>query len=424
VGGGADDIERDGIDRGNDRRLFQRLPPELRAQFEERRIDTNVNRMYFFSIYVVVLQIVLNVLNILKPSGGRNYEASGGRTVEIMHYVALSLVTLLIGLLFFFLLSRVRKKRISGRSVKAFLVNAFLYIYCVIQLTFCTFNILSAGGVNSYIIAVLILSMIPVIPPLQSLISIGLSFSYVCVAMYLARDISQMWNSIMLTDVWTNLIVITGLSACGSVFLYGMYVSNFLQSVRLENSNKELMVMANTDQMTGVANRRAFARSFDDLWQRSVKDGRRLAVALADIDFFKNYNDAFGHPEGDKCLMRVANCLQQSFRRASDIVSRYGGEEFLVVFEAENEGDCLLADKARERLQAMKIPSARTDVSPYVSISIGVCLVRPTANTPTSEVLRTADEALYESKHSGRNRTTVREYAPRKTGPDAETPAP
>jgi hypothetical protein len=129
VGGGADDIERDGIDRKGGPRLLRRIPPELRAQFEERRIDTNVNRMYFFSICVVVLQIVLNVLNILKPSGGRDYEASGGRTVEIMHYVALSLFTLLIGLLFFFLLSRVRKKRISGRGGKAFLVNAFLHAH-------------------------------------------------------------------------------------------------------------------------------------------------------------------------------------------------------------------------------------------------------------------------------------------------------
>ncbi|MDR2089503.1 MAG: GGDEF domain-containing protein [Clostridiales Family XIII bacterium] len=330
--------------------------------------------------------------------------------MDIKYYVTLSLATLLMGLLFWFLFARARKKLISGRGARI-LVNAFLYLYCAIQLVFCTFNILSGGGVNSYIIAVLILSMIPVIKPMQSLIGIGISFVYVCAAMYFARDISQTWNSIVLTDTWTNLIIIIGLSACGSVFLYDMYVSNFLQSVKLEKSNKELLIIANTDQMTGVANRRAFIRSFDDMWQQSVKDGRRIAVAIADIDFFKSYNDAFGHLEGDKCLMRVADCLQRSFRRASDIVSRYGGEEFLVVFEAESEEDCVLPDRARENLQAMRIPNARTDVSPYVSISVGVCLVRPTADTPTSEALRTADEALYESKRGGRNKTTVREYA-------------
>jgi diguanylate cyclase (GGDEF)-like protein len=390
--------------------LLKKIPPELREQFEDRRIETNVNRMYIFSIYIVALQIALNILNILKPTGGQAYEAAGGRPVDILYYVLLSLGTLLIGLLFWFLLSRARKKKIASRRVRLFLVNALLYLYCAIQLVFCTFNILSAGGVNSYIIAVLIFSMVPVIRPLQSLVSICLSFFYVCAAMYLTRDISQMWTSIMLTDMWTNLIIITGLSACGSVLLYGMYVSNFLQSVRLESSNKELHVMAHTDQMTGVANRRAFVRSFDDLWQRAVKDGLRLAVAIVDVDFFKSYNDAFGHLEGDKCLMRIANCLQQSFRRASDIVSRYGGEEFLVVFEAENDEDCALADKARENVLAMRIPCARTEVSPYVSISIGVCLVRPAADTPTNGVLKTADEALYESKHAGRNRTTVRAY--------------
>jgi diguanylate cyclase (GGDEF)-like protein len=400
--------------------LLKKIPFELREQFEDRRIETNVNRMYVFSIYVVVLQIALNVLNIIKPTGNQNFDAAGGTQIDIMYYVLLSLGTLLIGLLFWIMLSRARKKKIKSRAVKAFLVNALLYVYCAIQLVFCTFNILSAGGVNSYIITVLIFCMVPVIKPLQSMISICLSFAYICVAMYLVRDISQMWNSIMLTDTWTNLIIITGLSACGSVFLYDMYVSNFLQSIKLENSNEELQIMANTDQMTGVANRRAFVRSFDELWQRAIKDGLRLAVAIADIDFFKSYNDSFGHLEGDKCLMRVANCLQQSFRRASDIVSRYGGEEFLVVFEAKDDDDCMLAERARENLLAMRIPHARTDVSPYVTISIGVCFVRPEADTPTHEVLKMADEALYESKRTGRNKTTAREYASHRT----ETPAP
>jgi diguanylate cyclase (GGDEF)-like protein len=400
------------IDREIERLLLKKVPFALREQFENRRIETNVNRMYFFSIYVVVLQFVLNILNILKPTGNQNYEFSGGRQIDIAYYVLLSFGTLLIGLLFWILLSRARRNKIRSRRTKVFLVNALLYAYCAIQLVFCTFNILSAGGVNSYIITVLIFSMIPVIKPLQSLISIGLSFLYVCAAMYLTRDISQTWTSIMLTDTWTNLIIITFLSVCGAVFLYDMYVSNFLQSVKLENSNRELHIMANTDQMTGVANRRSFARSFDDLWQRAVKDGLQLAVVIADIDFFKSYNDAFGHQEGDKCLMQVASCLQQSFRRASDIVSRYGGEEFLVVFETGEDGDFTLADKARENLQALRIPNARTDVSPYVSMSLGVCLVRPSEDTPTNEVLKAADEALYESKRAGRNRTTVREYAP------------
>ncbi|MDR1245661.1 MAG: diguanylate cyclase [Clostridiales Family XIII bacterium] len=399
------------------------MPVELREQFEMRRVETNINRMYFFAIYVVVLQVILNILNIVKPSGNQDYEAIGGRQVEIMYYVVLSLFTLFIGLLFWVLTSLARKNRISGVGAKRFLINALLYMYCAVQLVFCTFNILSAGGVNSYIITVLIISMIPVIRPLQSLLSIGFAFVYICLAMYVTRDISQMWNSIMLTDTWTNLIIITVLSACGSVFLYDMYVSNFLQSIQLEIKNKELSILANTDQMTGVANRRAFARSFEDLWQQAVLSNGRLVVAIADIDFFKAYNDAFGHLEGDKCLMKIANCLQQSFRRASDIVSRYGGEEFLLVFESESDDDLRFADKARENVLSMRIPHARTDISPYVSISIGVCVVRPTENTAMNEVLKTADDALYESKRGGRNRTTIREYSALGVAPSAESEA-
>jgi diguanylate cyclase (GGDEF)-like protein len=418
AGGALDNIDQDNAGRGSARQFLKKIPDELREQFEVRRVETNVNRMYFFAVYVVVLQIVLNILNIIKPSGNQDYEAVGGSPVGIMYYISLSLVTLFIGLLFWILMSLIRKNNISGFGVKRFRVNALLYIYCAIQLVFCTFNILSAGGVNSYIITVLIISMIPVIRPLQSLLCIAFAFLYICLAMYFTRDISQMWNSIMLTDTWTNLIIITGLSACGSVFFYDMYVSNFLQSVQLEIKNKELSILANTDQMTGVANRRAFARSFDDLWQRSVESKNRLVVAIADIDFFKAYNDGFGHLEGDKCLMKVAKCLQQSFRRASDIVSRYGGEEFLLVFEATNDDDFCLADKARENVLAMRIPHARTDVSPYVSISIGVCIVQPTENTPMNEVLKMADDALYESKQGGRNKTTVHAYLPPNAVPE------
>jgi diguanylate cyclase (GGDEF)-like protein len=413
VGRVLGNIDRDRAGREGGRLFMKRIPAELRGQFEARRTETNIGRMYVFAIYTVVLQIALNILNVIKQGGNQDFGAvTGGRQIDIMYYVILSLFTLFIGLVFWVLISLARKNRISNPGAKKFLVNALLYIYCAIQLVFCTFNILSSGGVNSYIITVLIIGMIPVIRPLQSLISICFAFFYVCAAMYLSRDVSQVWNSVMLTDTWTNLIVITGLSACGSVFFYDMYVSNFMQSVQLERKNKELSVLANTDQMTGVPNRRAFVRSFEGLWQSAVKSGGQLVVAIADIDFFKAYNDTFGHLEGDKCLMSVANCLQESFRRSSDIVSRYGGEEFLLVFEAMNDEDLRLADKARENVHEMRIPHARTDISPYVSISIGVCVVRPTVNTPMNGVLKAADDALYESKRGGRNRTTVWEYPP------------
>jgi hypothetical protein len=211
--------------------VWAKIPEKYRAQFEERRLETNVRRMYVFSVYVVVLQIVLNVINILKPSDTQSS--------DIMIYVLLSMGTLSLGALYWVLFLLVKKGRIGSAKIKRFLVESFLYTYIAIQLVFCTLNIISTGGVNSYIIAILIIGMFPVVSPLQSSLSILAAFFYVGAAMYFTRSISSTWDSILLTDVWTNLIIITALTACISIFIYDMYVSNFLQSVGLEDTVRQ-----------------------------------------------------------------------------------------------------------------------------------------------------------------------------------------
>jgi signal transduction histidine kinase/CheY-like chemotaxis protein len=188
--------------------------------------------MFVFSIYIILLQISLNILNILKPSDSQQS--------NIMIYVLLSLFTLLLGVLYWFLFLMTKKGKIRGRKIKGFLVESLLYSYIAIQLAFCTLNIIEAGGVNSYIIAILIVGMVPIVPPLQSILSIIFSFGYIVIFIFCNRSVSNTWNSIILTDVWTNLIIITGLTICISVFIYDMYVSNFLQKMALLRSNDDL----------------------------------------------------------------------------------------------------------------------------------------------------------------------------------------
>lgn len=397
-------------------KLFVRLPKELVPQFKERRLETNIGRMYVFSIYIVVLQITLNIINIIKPSDSKGS--------DIIIYIVLSMSLLVIGFIYWFLFHQVRKGRIQSHKIKAFLVESLLYIYLCLQLVFCTLNILSTGGINSFIIAILIIGMVPIIRPLQSITSILLSFLYVFIALYLTRNTSNAWDSILLTDTWANLIIITGLTMCISVFIYDMYTTNFLKSVelqqanealqntnnQLENANEQLEVLANTDQMTGVANRRAFSKEFQTLWDLSISNNRRLALALVDIDFFKSYNDKFGHMEGDKCLQKIATSLKTTFRRNTDIVSRYGGEEFLIVFDANENNAFDFVELARKNIEALRIPHANTTISPYVTISAGVCVVLPGKDVSMDHALKIADDSLYDSKKSGRNKTTIVEY--------------
>lgn len=211
---------------------FAFVPQAQRVQFKKARLETNISRMYAFSIYVISIQILLNIINILKPSNSKDS--------NIMVYVGLSLITLSVGILYFILFSLVKKHKLNNPKIKSFLTQSLLYLYLIIQLVFCTLNILSAGGVNSYIIAILIVGLFPILPPLQSSLTILLSFAYVLLALYLSRFTSPAWNSIILTDTWTNLIIITGLTLCISIFSNNMYVHNFLQSVRLQTLNEGL----------------------------------------------------------------------------------------------------------------------------------------------------------------------------------------
>ncbi len=277
---------------------------------------------------------------------------------------------------------------------------------------------------NSYIIAILIFCMFPIIKPVQSITSTLACFAYMLLALYYTRNISGAWDSIMISDTWTNLIIITGITMCISVFIYNIYVDNFMRSVQLEESNAELVeangkleemnsrleIAANTDQMTGVLNRRAFSRDYEEIWNASLLKKTRIATAIFDIDFFKAYNDKFGHLEGDKCLQMIAGSLRESFKRQNDIVSRYGGEEFLVVFDASEDDAYSLVERARQAVEDLGIPHAKTTVSPYVTISAGVSVMIPSKAVSNDTALRIADDALYESKHNGRNRITMKKY--------------
>ncbi|MDR3295582.1 MAG: response regulator [Clostridiales Family XIII bacterium] len=212
--------------------MFAKVPAEYREQFHTQILEDNVRRMHVFSIYIIVLQVVLNIINIVKPSDTQSS--------DIMVYVSLSLFTLLVGIVFAILFGLAKKGKFKSLALKRGMVLTLLYLYTVIQMTFCTLNIISTGGINSYIIGILIIGLAPIIRPLQSILSIAACFAYVLLAIYTRRDVSQTWDSIILTDTWTNLIIITALTACISVFIYAMYVANFLKSMELQKWGEHL----------------------------------------------------------------------------------------------------------------------------------------------------------------------------------------
>ncbi len=164
------------------------------------------------------------------------------------------------------------------------------------------------------------------------------------------------------------------------------------------------------DGLTGIQNRRMFDQHIRRVWQQAVREEKRVAVLLVDIDCFKDYNDRYGHQAGDECLRAVAVSLNQCARRPLDFVARYGGEEFaLVLYEANREYIAEVLTRIQRSIAELNIPHDASRVASRLTVSIGAAFVLPTADRTVEGLIQLADEALYSAKEEGRNRVIVME---------------
>jgi len=163
--------------------------------------------------------------------------------------------------------------------------------------------------------------------------------------------------------------------------------------------------MAKQDGLTKIANRRMFDEYLQTEWIKHLKQNECITLILIDIDFFKNYNDYYGHLKGDDCLVQVATAIQDIPKKPSDLVSRYGGEEFAVLLPNTSLSTGLvLAEEIRNRIESLAIPNNNSMVSPYVTLSLGVAAIVPRPRTSPEDLIHIADSALYQAKKLGRNR--------------------
>ena len=173
-------------------------------------------------------------------------------------------------------------------------------------------------------------------------------------------------------------------------------------------ANQELQKLALSDGLTSLANRRRFDDHLANEWQRLARDRQPLSLILCDLDHFKRYNDTFGHPAGDRCLIRVARALLSGPQRPADLVARYGGEEFAIILpNTDTHGAWRIAQKIHESVRALKIDHAMDNEEPYITVTMGVSTVIPGHDNTPQMLLQASDLALYYAKQQGRNRTYI-----------------
>jgi diguanylate cyclase (GGDEF)-like protein len=178
---------------------------------------------------------------------------------------------------------------------------------------------------------------------------------------------------------------------------------------KLLKANQQLSKLATLDGLTSIANRYYFDDFLTRTWQIAKREQFFLALILCDVDYFKFYNDRFGHQQGDRCLQQIAQALLKVVQRPADLVARYGGEEFAIILPRTTANNALqVAEKIRQQIKTLSLAHPDSLAGDYVSLSLGVCAVIPDSQYTQKELLVAADRALYQAKKQGRDRAIVK----------------
>ncbi len=174
--------------------------------------------------------------------------------------------------------------------------------------------------------------------------------------------------------------------------------------LKIKRLQDQLIKLSNHDSLTGISNRRNFNAFLDLEWRRSLREKSPLAVIMADVDFFKRYNDFYGHPSGDDCLVNIANVLNSLLNRPGDLAARYGGEEFIgILSNTTLDGAHQIAESFRAAVEQLAIPHSGHPLG-RVTVSCGVHAITPDNSVTPAEMVAIADKHLYIAKESGRNK--------------------
>lgn len=284
-----------------------------------------------------------------------------------------------------------------------------------------------AGLVTTYILLVSIsiepalrysaLSGLLVVLMLESsLLRLQFRVSAVFLAYFIIATATAFWvmrlepQLLLSHSVWLLLGIIAALlnNWFGERYIRHNYVQLRLleiEKAEVKLANAELQKLANRDALTGIGNRRHFDECLEQEWRRAQRQQSLISMLMIDVDFFKLYNDHYGHPAGDVCLHQLGQAINTTFNRSSDIVCRYGGEEFAVILPGlSREKACVKANELRQVVEQLQIVHQKSSVSPVVTVSIGVASLYALRDGSAKALIEQADQALYAAKHQGRNR--------------------
>ena len=358
---------------------------ELESEFRRRNFDENLLHTRVNLCLAIVIIIAFSAMNaiVLGPELGR---------IPSRIFMLVIIPMLLIGLA-------------SSFSPQRHRIHAPLTIttMTLMGLSLATIQIIAMVGGLSMLTPSLTLSIIFIYFMSGLIFYQAVAANAVVMLVYLAAGTALVLPGREFS--YSALTIVAGNLFCASVTYVHEKTSRlrFLEACLLSE-------MVARDGLTGIQNRRMFDQHIARVWQQAVREEERVAVLLADVDCFKDYNDRYGHQAGDECLRAVAVSLSQCARRPLDFVARYGGEEFaIVLYEASREYIAEVLTRIQRSIAELNIPHEASKVASRLTVSIGAAYVLPAANRTLEGLIQLADEALYCAKEEGRNRVIVME---------------
>jgi diguanylate cyclase (GGDEF)-like protein len=262
---------------------------------------------------------------------------------------------------------------------------------------------LGALAGSSYVLAGLVFVVLYGCGFLGLLFNVAITITCVMIVGHFVTGIGV---ALPLDALYYSTAILGGAAVVGGISAYNLehaLRTNFLETRRLNE-------LAERDGMTGLYNRRIFDHYVERLWRQSRRDGTAVAIIFVDIDFFKVYNDLYGHQAGDDCLKRVARCIARGAKRPFDFAARYGGEEFvLILYGPPDDYARSVPEQIRRNVLDLAIPHDGSQVAKYVTVSVGLALATPQTTRSLAGAIQTADEALYQAKREGRNRLVFKD---------------
>ena len=317
-------------------------------------------------------------------------------------FLVTSILLITLSVIYSIVVAAVYSKKLTNMRKQILAARFFWILYSAVMLTAAVFEGYEQGGLNNLIFLALAGCIIPLRSPTESAI---LNTSY-----YIVYGAAILGSGDAVYLLLQSL-VICALPTVVSFFLYRSYVFSYTRDMQLAASNmelkklnEELAKLSETDELTRVLNRRGMESRVGIIWELCLRDGKNMAVLMIDVDYFKSLNDRHGHMAGDICLTRVAQCIKNRVRRTTDIVARYGGDEFVVVLNNITAEHLLtLAKSILKNVEEMQWSVDKKQEPVRTTLSIGVSTLIPTWQNSFKDLLDEADRAMYGAKKDGCN---------------------